>query len=361
LEFSQDELISASQNLHYAASSRAGGSMRMLLWAHAMLARTLVDLGDWATAMSWVERSHQLLNRSGITLTAPLLFLTGAEVAARRGLWDQAHDYVQKAASLRSEYPIMSVPTMMARAHVAMCQSDHETVLRALTPLADGENHLPPTINEPGFWPWQDMYAIALISTGQVDAADRFLTAHEALATQRHHRSTSARLMAVRGRIQASQGDVDGSRHTFDQALSQIRRLPMPYLTARIHFAYGQTLRRCGKRRDAETQLYRARDAFAVLGADSSVASCDEELLAANVASQLPSSAKHSSDNSVLDALTPREQSVAKMVARGLSNKEVASSLFMSVKTVQYHLTRIYRALGVRSRSELAAMVGGRN
>nr|WP_277602072.1 helix-turn-helix transcriptional regulator [Nocardioides sp. KC13] len=54
--------------------------------------------------------------------------------------------------------------------------------------------------------------------------------------------------------------------------------------------------------------------------------------------------------------LTPQEETVAEMVASGLSNREVAAQLFVSPKTVQYHLTRIYAKLGVRSRTELAAM-----
>ncbi|WP_456505586.1 response regulator transcription factor [Arthrobacter sp. UYCu723] len=53
--------------------------------------------------------------------------------------------------------------------------------------------------------------------------------------------------------------------------------------------------------------------------------------------------------------LTAQEQAVAKLVSGGLSNKEAASELYVSVKTVQYHLTRIYSKLGIRSRSELAA------
>ncbi len=53
--------------------------------------------------------------------------------------------------------------------------------------------------------------------------------------------------------------------------------------------------------------------------------------------------------------LTPQEEAVTSLVARGLSNREVAAELFISPKTVQYHLTRIYAKLGLRSRAELAA------
>ena len=91
-----------------------------------------------------------------------------------------------------------------------------------------------------------------------------------------------------------------------------------------------------------------ARDIYAALGATSYVARCERELKAGGV------KAVRSPDRPV-DALTPPEETVADLVARGLSNREVASELFVSVKTVQYHLTRIYAKLGLRSRTELAA------
>ena len=56
------------------------------------------------------------------------------------------------------------------------------------------------------------------------------------------------------------------------------------------------------------------------------------------------------------DTLTPQEEAVTQLVARGLSNREVAAELFVAEKTVQYHLTRVYAKLGVRSRTELAAL-----
>ena len=57
--------------------------------------------------------------------------------------------------------------------------------------------------------------------------------------------------------------------------------------------------------------------------------------------------------------MTPQEEAVAELVASGLSNREVAAELFVSMKTVQYHLTRIYAKLGVRSRTELAVQRAG--
>ncbi len=77
---------------------------------------------------------------------------------------------------------------------------------------------------------------------------------------------------------------------------------------------------------------------------------CDRELKAGS----------RSRDSESLTELTPpQEQAVVELVVQGMSNREVAASLFISVKTVQYHLTRVYARLGVRSRAELTALHHG--
>jgi len=90
-----------------------------------------------------------------------------------------------------------------------------------------------------------------------------------------------------------------------------------------------------------------ARETYLGLGAQTYVDRCDRELKAGGL---------HTSPVTRHDvSLTPQEESVTALVAQGLSNKEVAAELFISTKTVQYHLTRIYAKLGLRSRAELVA------
>jgi len=84
------------------------------------------------------------------------------------------------------------------------------------------------------------------------------------------------------------------------------------------------------------------------LGAHAYVARCDRELKAGGL-----HQVRRSRDDV---GLTPREEAVSKLVAQGLSNREVAAELHVSTKTVLYHLTRVDAKLGVRSRSELAAL-----
>ena len=321
------------------------GSTRISLWAQGWLARTQFALGAWQEALESVDRAAGRLAEARIELVRPLIHWTGAQIHALRGDWERADHHLNEAAAELHHYEIMLVPACLARAHVAEARADYDRAVEALAPLLQ----LPSRqwIDEPGFWPWQDVYANALVMSGRADQADAFLTPYEELAAQRGHRSTQARLGLVRGRISATLGDIDVARKDFEQSLAHLDRLPLPYDRARVKFAYGQSLRRAGKRKEADIVLKNARDVYLALGATTYVERCDRELKAGGLHAP-----RGTAD---VPRLTAQEQAVARIVAGGASNQETAVELFISVKTVQYHLTNIYAKLGIRSRSELAA------
>lgn len=151
----------------------------------------------------------------------------------------------------------------------------------------------------------------------------------------------------MRGRIVAATDGIDAARDVFESALRAVEELPLPYERARIGFAYGQVLRRAGKRRDADTVMRSAREVFAILGATVLVRRCDRELKATGV------NATRTRDP--FSELTERERAVARLVTQGHSNRQAAEELFLPVKTIQYHLTRVYAKLRIRSRTELVA------
>lgn len=345
LDLAQDEPLAARRELHGATPTEyRQGSVRIALWAQAWLARAEFALGDWDEALRTVNAAVATLEDAGLDLVRPLVHWTGAQINALRGDWEAAHEHLRRAATGAHTYPVMIIPAALARAQAAEARADYETVLRSLRPLLD----LQPRegIDEPGFWPWHDVYANALVVTNRIDEADEFLAPLERLAAERGHRSTMARLGYARGRLAAARGDLDAARHAFDTALAQLAQLPLPYERARVHFAYGMTLRRAGKRREADEVLQQARDAYRELGATSYVQRCDRELKAGGLHARRPAD---------LTGLTAQETAVARLVASGMTNKQVAVELYVSVKTVQFHLTRIYGKLGLSSRSELAA------
>jgi ATP/maltotriose-dependent transcriptional regulator MalT len=347
VQFICDDVDGARASLESAvAAAGLGGSRRITLWALAWLARVHFAIGEWDRAMSTVERGRALAATSGIVVTTPLLEWTAAQIAALRGDWPAAASAVHTASSVTSEYEMMVIPTVLARAQIAEAQADYAKVRRLAEPLtrmATGTS-----LQEPGYWPWPDLLANALVVDGQLDAADAFLKPHEQRAKARSHRSAQARLGYARGRLHGALGDVHAARRSFEASLELLNGLPLRYDTARVNFAFGQTLRRAGKRRQADAAISTARELYLSLGAHTYVARCDRELKAGGL---------HQIRGSRDDInLTPQEEAVSTLVAQGLSNREVAAELYVSTKTVQYHLTRVYAKLGVRSRSELAAL-----
>jgi len=322
------------------------GSVRIAVWAYVWLSRSEFLLGSWDRAASAAERAVALLEESGHEWLRPLARWAAGAVPAARGEWGAAEEHARLGAAHPGDYELMIVAAALARAQVAAAQQDSEAVLRALQPVVAIEPR--EGIDEPGFWPWQDLYADALVSTGQLTEAAAFLEPHEELAAARGLRSAAAMLARVRGRLEAAAGRPEAAEVAFQRAQAEIEGVTLPFQKALIGLGHGQLLRRLGQRRAAAEQLQSAHDRFAELRAVPYLERCERELQACGLAP-----AKR--QNFDPSALTAQELAVARLVAAGLSNRQVAAELFVSVKTVQFHLTHIYSKLHIGSRTELAA------
>ncbi|MFW0795763.1 LuxR C-terminal-related transcriptional regulator [Gordonia sp. CPCC 205515] len=348
LELGLDDIGAARSHLETAVSmAQLGGSTRISLWALGWLSRTQFLTGDWDLALAGVEQGRALARSSGISLATPLLNWTAAQIHSLRGNWDEAERAVSLSPTDAGDYEIMRIPDLLAKAQIAEAAADYEKVRRILDPLERMSADVP-ALTEPGWWPWVDILANAQVIDGQLEAADALLNRFEKLAKTRGHRSAQARMKYARGRYLGAINEINPARRIFEEALDLLDGLPLRYDVARVNFAYGQTLRRAGKRRAADAIIDTAREIYLSLGATTYVERCERELKAGGL--NATRADRDSGD------LTPQEESVTALVARGLSNREVAAELFISPKTVQYHLTRIYAKLGVRSRSELAAL-----
>lgn len=342
-----DDLDGARSNLESAvATAGLGGSRRITLWSLGWLARVYFVTGEWNEALDAVERGRALAASSGIVIVTPLLEWTAAQVHSLRGDPVAAAAAVRAADTVPHDYEMARIPALLARAHVAEVDADYAKVRRVLEPLMRVRPGT--SLNEPGYWAWPDVLGNALVVGGHTEEADAFLGPHEQRARDRNHRSAQARLGYARGRWHGTRGELAAARAAFDESLDLLADLPLRYDQARVNFAYGQTLRRAGKRREADSVMSTARDLFSALGAQAYVARCERELKAGGL-NQIRGD-RHSV------ALTPQEEAVTALVAQGLSNREVAAELYVSPKTVQYHLTRVYAKLGIRSRTELAAL-----
>jgi DNA-binding CsgD family transcriptional regulator len=150
--------------------------------------------------------------------------------------------------------------------------------------------------------------------------------------------------LAARCRALLARGD-DADRE-FAEALDHFAGAGRPFDRARTQLLYGQTLRRHRRRADAREHLRAALRGFERLGAEPWAERARMELRATGESAR-------KRDPSTLVQLTPQELQVARLVGAGNSNKDVAAQLFLSPRTVEYHLAKVYTKLGIASRADL--------
>ncbi|MEN0012114.1 MAG: AAA family ATPase [Solirubrobacteraceae bacterium] len=196
---------------------------------------------------------------------------------------------------------------------------------------------------EPGMMPWPIDLVDAYLVAGDLGRAS---VALEELRAQSEISNLGWHVAAV-ARFDGLMAERDYAEH-FERSLALYSTIAAPFDEARARLAYGQRLRRSRKRVEAREQLGAALDLFDALGADPWSQQARREMGA---------SAPTLRRDEAFDpsALTPHEEQIAELVVGGASNKEVAGAMFLSPKTIETHLSRIYRKLGVGSRTQLAA------
>jgi DNA-binding CsgD family transcriptional regulator len=130
-------------------------------------------------------------------------------------------------------------------------------------------------------------------------------------------------------------------------AIDQHGRAPGPAHLARSRLLYGEWLRRARRPRDARVALLQAYQLLNDIGADGFAERARAELAAAGETRPATAAARHGDD------LTPQEANVARLAAAGATNAEIAAKLYLSPNTVDYHLRKVFRKLGVTSRRQL--------
>ena len=173
----------------------------------------------------------------------------------------------------------------------------------------------------------------------QAEAAQRLETLREMVtATPTQPRS------ALLARCEALVG-VRSADEAFGEAVAGATALP-PLERARTELLYGEWLRRERRRTDARGHLRNALEIFRTLGAAPWAERAEAELRATGETAR-------KRDVSAVETLTPQELQIAGLVTEGLTNKEIAAQLFLSPRTVDYHLRKVFTKLGIASRSEL--------
>jgi DNA-binding CsgD family transcriptional regulator len=186
----------------------------------------------------------------------------------------------------------------------------------------------------------------ALVGVGELDEAEAIVATWEERARRLDRATALAILARSRGQVLAARGDLERASASFEDALREHARAEDPFQRARTLLALGATQRRAKQRAVARATLGEALAAFERLGSPLWADKARADL--GRIGGRAPSRGD----------LTESERRIAELVAKGRTNREVASTLFVTEHTVEGALTRVYRKLGVRSRGELAARLG---
>jgi DNA-binding CsgD family transcriptional regulator len=188
----------------------------------------------------------------------------------------------------------------------------------------------------------------ALTCLGELARAEALLEPFDRRARELDRLWAIANAARCRSLLAAGHGDLDAALTNAEDAVRRWESLEMPIELGRALLALGQVRRRRGERRLARDVLERALGLFHDRGARPWAERATEELRRIPIRRGAPAD------------LTPTEERVAALAGAGRTNREVAQALFMSPKTVEANLARIYGKLGIRSRAELGARMNDR-
>jgi DNA-binding CsgD family transcriptional regulator len=158
---------------------------------------------------------------------------------------------------------------------------------------------------------------------------------------------SSGWLNGIEARVRALGSEGDASDALYRDSIAHLSGTRMRIEVARSQLLYGEWLRRERRRVDAREQLRTALEAFTGMGVEAFASRAERELLATGERAR-----KRAMETR--DQLTPQELQIARLVTEGDTNREIAAQLFISPSTVEYHLRKVFRKLGVRSRTQLA-------
>ena len=301
--------------------------------------------GRWPQAIASAYEAHQLFLETSQPTEAAQAASMIARLAATLGDDEQCTTYARAAIKedLGSGLFVATAYAHAALGHLALANHHHDdattSLLRALSILDAG------SVAEPALLCIHPDLVESLVRVGRDAEAQALTERLEQFAEQRGRHS----LLATAARCRALIAPPESFAHHFELALEHHNAFDVPFERARTELCFGQRLRRGNRRADARAHLAAAVETFDDLGAQQWSATAVVELRASGAH-------RAGRDHGPIpngSTLTRRERDVARRVADGATNKEVALELFVNEKTIEFHLGNIYRKLGLRSRSEL--------
>ena len=342
--FTGDEDAAVALHERAAVLARAAGDVAVLPFALTFLATAHLWNGRPAVAEAEAREAHTLATEAGQDNLVVQVDTVLAGVAALRG---QAEECRRLAADARAAARARGLVLAEGSAEIALAELElalgaPDAAFRRVDRLAHG----------PGTHVAHRYGTLPLLVEAAVRAGRRAdaRPAAEAFAAWAEATGSGwARPLAARGLALVTDGAEAEARFAEAVARHDAHRRPLD--RARTELLFGEWLRRARRKAEARGPLRAALEAFEDAGAVPWATRAREELRAAGESAPARAGRR-------LDRLTPQELRIARLVARGGGNRDVAAALFLSPRTVEYHLHKVFRKLGVHGRAELAAVIG---
>jgi len=325
-------------HLEAAARARASGALGVLTQILPRLAHAELRAGHPASASANAAEGLRLAHELGQHDLVAYGLAVQALIAAHRGAEDECRTLAAEASALAAAHGFELVDGLAdwALVQLALGHGQADEARRYAHNLSTS--------------PLACFAALDRIETavrvGELDTARAWLAAFERWAECGGAAWARAVVLHVRALLTE---DDQAAEQLFETALAVHAEGSRPFERARTELAYGEFLRRCRRRVDARAHLRTALDGFERLGAMLWAERARVELRASGQTAR-------KRDPSTRGQLTVQELQIAQFVARGLSNREVAAQLFLSPRTIGFHLRNIFRKLGISSRTQLALL-----
>jgi DNA-binding CsgD family transcriptional regulator len=334
--------------LELVQRSRELGDESSLPYVLNLLGHVECTLGELESALARALEGKDVSEQSGQLLVFAYHLSLEALVEAQRGKVEKARSAALEALELVPETggrPAELVATA-ALGHLELALGDPRAAVERLEPITAfvrREAHA-----ETAAIRFVVDEIEALIELGRQDEAGELLDWHEGNARRLERASALASCLRCRGLLAAQAGGLERAMAAYEDALEWHARVDVPLDRGRTLLALGAAQRRLKRRREARQTLEAALAVFEQRGAELWAERARGEL--SRISGRAPASG----------ALTPAEERVATLVAEGKTNREVASALFLSERTVEGHLSRIFGKLGIRHRAEVARALAAR-
>jgi DNA-binding CsgD family transcriptional regulator len=296
--------------------------------------------GRWQHALEHAAAAHGLGAQTGFPHNLAWAGRVRALLEADLGLIDEARAHAEEglafSQSRQDEFFIIACLGALGRLELALGNLEAAGgYLRELPGrlLAGG-------VHDPGNPVWADAIE-TLVTLGDFEQARAYLDQYDLHARQLESPWAVAGAARCRGLLAGAEGDVQSAFAAFERSLAA--GAPFPLERARTLLCLGVVLRQAQQKKAAREALEQALAIFEELGA---------RLWAEKARAELR---RISGRRAPTEELTETERRVAELAAQGRSKKEIAAELFMGVSTVEAHLSRVYRKLGIRSRAALAS------